>query len=42
MFEDFVVIMRGEGKIAIDVMSCGCVDVAVVHTETRMRVGEQG
>ena len=40
--EDFVVVVRGEVKIAVDMMSGSCVDVTVVHTETRMIEGEQG
>ena len=40
--KDFIVVAGGEVKIAVDVMSSSCVDVAVVHTETRMKVGEQG
>ena len=42
MAKDFVVVMGGEFKIVFDMMSGGCVDVTVVHTEMRMRVGEQG
>ena len=39
--EDFVVVTGGEVKIAVDVVSGSCIDVAVVHTEMRVRVGEQ-
>ena len=39
MFEDFVVVTGGEVKIAFDMMSGGCVDISVVHTETRTGEG---
>ena len=37
--KDFVVVVRGDVEIAVDVMGGGCVDVTVVHTGTRMREG---
>ena len=40
--EDFVVVAGGKFKIAMDVMSGSCVDVAVVHTVTRVIEGGQG
>ena len=40
--EDFVVVARGEGYIAVDVVGGSCVDVTVVHTETRVIEGGQG
>ena len=40
--KDFVVVTRGEFKIAVDVMGSGCGNVAVVHTEMRVGAGEQG
>ena len=40
--KDFVVVTRGEVKIAVDVVSGGCINVTVVHTGTRVKVGGQG
>ena len=42
MSEDFVVIAGGKGQIAVNVVSGSCVDVTVVHTGTRVKMGGQG
>ena len=40
--KDFVIVGRGEGNIVFEFVEGSRVDVAVVHTGTRMIEGEQG